>query len=194
MRISDWSSYVCSSDLAASEGRPGRRRDARMAALHRTRPGPRQAGTGLAADPLRPGHAGLDRSRDGPHRTLPRLPRLGWLGVALRRPVRHRLGHHEQLPRHRIQQEHLAGRGGAGHRRGAVRHRAWRSEEHTSELQSLMSISYAVFCLKKNKNQKYRIHISRINMRTIQTHTNTKTPHNHNKTYEPSHIIPYLQP
>src|SRR3546814_8176113 len=31
----------------------------------------------------------------------------------------------------------------------------WRSEEHTSELQSLMRISYAVFCLKKNTNQKY---------------------------------------
>src|SRR3546814_5517579 len=30
-----------------------------------------------------------------------------------------------------------------------------RSEEHTSELQSLMRISYAVFCLKKNKNEKY---------------------------------------
>src|SRR3546814_4896204 len=29
-----------------------------------------------------------------------------------------------------------------------------RSEEHTSELQSLMSISYAVFCLKKKKNKK----------------------------------------
>src|SRR3546814_6739257 len=29
----------------------------------------------------------------------------------------------------------------------------WRSEEHTSELQSLMRISYAVFCLKK-KNTK----------------------------------------
>src|SRR3546814_9743100 len=29
--------------------------------------------------------------------------------------------------------------------------RSWRSEEHTSELQSLMRISYAVFCLKKNK-------------------------------------------
>src|SRR3546814_5807433 len=28
-----------------------------------------------------------------------------------------------------------------------------RSEEHTSELQSLMRISYAVFCLKKNKQQ-----------------------------------------
>src|SRR3546814_6523814 len=32
---------------------------------------------------------------------------------------------------------------------------AARSEEHTSELQSLMRISYAVFCLKKKKN-KYR--------------------------------------
>src|SRR3546814_6746895 len=30
-------------------------------------------------------------------------------------------------------------------------HRADRSEEHTSELQSLMRISYAVFCLKKKK-------------------------------------------
>src|SRR3546814_1242871 len=31
---------------------------------------------------------------------------------------------------------------------------ASRSEEHTSELQSLMRISYAVFCLKKKKNNK----------------------------------------
>src|SRR3546814_4122026 len=30
---------------------------------------------------------------------------------------------------------------------------AARSEEHTSELQSLMRISYAVFCLKKNKEE-----------------------------------------
>src|SRR3546814_10011663 len=30
-----------------------------------------------------------------------------------------------------------------------------RSEEHTSELQSLMRISYAVFCLKKKKTTKY---------------------------------------
>src|SRR3546814_7718628 len=30
--------------------------------------------------------------------------------------------------------------------------RSLRSEEHTSELQSLMRISYAVFCLKKKKN------------------------------------------
>src|SRR3546814_1570386 len=33
----------------------------------------------------------------------------------------------------------------------------YRSEEHTSELQSLMRISYAVFCLKKKK-QKEKIH------------------------------------
>src|SRR3546814_1585247 len=31
-----------------------------------------------------------------------------------------------------------------------------RSEEHTSELQSLMRISYAVFCLKKKKKKVYR--------------------------------------
>src|SRR3546814_169808 len=39
-----------------------------------------------------------------------------------------------------------------------------RSEEHTSELQSLMRISYAVFCLKKKKNNN--------NERSIYTHTN----------------------
>src|SRR3546814_6238159 len=36
-------------------------------------------------------------------------------------------------------------------------HRADRSEEHTSELQSLMRISYAVFCLKKKKTQKTKV-------------------------------------
>src|SRR3546814_4714915 len=35
---------------------------------------------------------------------------------------------------------------------------AGRSEEHTSELQSLMRISYAVFCLKKKKNTKQPRH------------------------------------
>src|SRR3546814_4074228 len=33
-----------------------------------------------------------------------------------------------------------------------------RSEEHTSELQSLMRNSYAVFCLKQNKNTKRIVH------------------------------------
>src|SRR3546814_3307375 len=36
----------------------------------------------------------------------------------------------------------------------------FRSEEHTSELQSLMRISYAVFCLKKKK-YKYRLNLKR---------------------------------
>src|SRR3546814_3427952 len=35
------------------------------------------------------------------------------------------------------------------------RRRRCRSEEHTSELQSLMRISYAVFCLKKKKTKQY---------------------------------------
>src|SRR3546814_3351867 len=42
-----------------------------------------------------------------------------------------------------------------------------RSEEHTSELQSLMRISYAVFCLKKKKQR--RLHNS--------TQLNTSEPH-----------------
>src|SRR3546814_7182534 len=85
MRISDWSSDVCSSDLI------GVRRGS-------------------------PSYAG----RTGPYtRDRPRAPRAG-----------------------------------AGHRVCAAAHNCptapkFRSEEHTSELQSLMRISYAVFCLKK---------------------------------------------
>src|SRR3546814_5035758 len=41
-----------------------------------------------------------------------------------------------------------------------------RSEEHTSELQSLMRISYAVFCLKKKKTQQYRADISTVEGKT----------------------------
>src|SRR3546814_3117018 len=52
-----------------------------------------------------------------------------------------------------------------------------RSEEHTSELQSLMRISYAVFCLKKNKKQ------------TTQTPTIYNLKNQHNKT----HICKYTQ-
>src|SRR3546814_9902053 len=50
-----------------------------------------------------------------------------------------------------------------------------RSEEHTSELQSLMRISYAVFCLKKKKKPKIpTIHLeinSTTNMRHVTRHT-----------------------
>src|SRR3546814_6621667 len=45
-----------------------------------------------------------------------------------------------------------------------------RSEEHTSELQSLMRISYAVFCLKKTIiQQTHHLHIQRSN-KTTMTH------------------------
>src|SRR3546814_5300597 len=57
-------------------------------------------------------------------------------------------------------------------------HCASRSEEHTSELQSLMRISYAVFCLKK-KNKKQMI--KNKNM-TISKHMNEKQDRTHNKT------------
>src|SRR3546814_1238635 len=46
---------------------------------------------------------------------------------------------------------HPCRNGGAAHRRHLAGLRDIRSEEHTSELQSLMRISYAVFCLKKKK-------------------------------------------
>src|SRR3546814_8168600 len=58
--------------------------------------------------------------------------------------------------------------------RGPRAYLAGRSEEHTSELQSLMRISYAVFCLKKKKTitQKNRdtllaTHIDKIKQDTI---------------------------
>src|SRR3546814_7470783 len=44
-----------------------------------------------------------------------------------------------------------------------------RSEEHTSELQSLMRISYAVFCLKKHKQKTNYITISHIHYTTQYT-------------------------
>src|SRR3546814_10456740 len=57
------------------------------------------------------------------------------------------------------------------------RHRpvGMRSEEHTSELQSLMRISYAVFCLKKKNHHKQ--------------HNSTTTTHNKRFTTDkPTHI------
>src|SRR3546814_6589389 len=49
-----------------------------------------------------------------------------------------------------------------------------RSEEHTSELQSLMRISYAVFCLKKKKQQEDILTIQ--DNKQIQTATQTTRP------------------
>src|SRR3546814_8992078 len=81
------------------------------------------------------------RLLDGPRPRLcdpPRPPRLG--------RVRAQMDRGSALPR-RLLGLCRAEETGA---QGAPRHR---SEEHTSELQSLMRISYAVFCLKKKKKQ-----------------------------------------
>src|SRR3546814_10253050 len=50
-----------------------------------------------------------------------------------------------------------------------------RSEEHTSELQSLMRISYAVFCLKKKKNILTQNYIQTSHTQHNTTHTTTYT-------------------
>src|SRR3546814_7705613 len=55
---------------------------------------------------------------------------------------------------YRLQGEPVVGSGAYVATRKGPRQTEIRSEEHTSELQSLMRISYAVFCLKKKKQQK----------------------------------------
>src|SRR3546814_1679477 len=115
MRISDWSSDVCSSDLP-----PALRGGAGIAGA-------------LAWRPRFP--AGGKRYRVDPLSAQRRQPRDDRRPADRADAVR------------RLSYQHLAGRdhGRTGADRGA------RSEEHTSELQSLMRISYAVFCLKKKK-------------------------------------------
>src|SRR3546814_9687113 len=118
MRISDWSSDVCSSDLAAHR----RRLVDRLACLQ-----PRLRAGGHPpeiAEPARPAGGGA--------RLRPRAAQGLW-------PARQHRARRSEAP--------LLGR------RGLDDHRR-RSEEHTSELQSLMRISYAVFCLKKKKKHK----------------------------------------
>src|SRR3546814_8378238 len=113
MRISDWSSDVCSSDLAVAQPFQRRRR---RAVDHRAD----RAGAPAAF------HQRLRLRLRPAHHLRQLLPDLR----LFRDPRRH------------------ARRGGSLARLLAA---ARRSEEPTSELQSLMRISYAVFCLKKNK-------------------------------------------
>src|SRR3546814_8454060 len=113
MRISDWSSDVCSSDLLRG-----------CALLHQFA---HQMG-----DDLR---IGLAVEHAAPRRQF-LAQRLEILYDAV------------------VDQRHFLRGVGVG---VASRRRAMggpRSEEHTSELQSLMRISYAVFCLKKKKKTK----------------------------------------
>src|SRR3546814_6881958 len=66
-----------------------------------------------------------------------------------------------------------------------------RSEEHTSELQSLMRISYAVFCLKKKKVNTHSTTTTQASTQTIHQipHTTTNTYVNNTSTKPPKHII-----
>src|SRR3546814_8314623 len=79
--------------------------------------------------------------------------------VAPRVPVPHaqdRLAIAEQSVRRAERADQLGDEGGAPHAAAGIHFEAVlarRSEEHTSELQSLMRISYAVFCLQKKINK-----------------------------------------
>src|SRR3546814_4252793 len=114
MRISDWSSDVCSSDLGIDRAKEAG--------------GELGAGLGDQRDPV----ARPDARRDQPVRHADRI------GAQFAE----RIGAPQRAPRIVEIESAPAARG-------------IRSEEHTSELQSLMRISYAVFCLKKQKQSKY---------------------------------------
>src|SRR3546814_1617522 len=126
MRISDWSSDVCSSDLAqlldAADGLEARLRDARAEI---------EAIAGSNDNPVREAMQEMLRQRlwlqqHGDGASLEQLRAVRDSIEDARRRIDRQL---VEVERARAPQ---------------------RSEEHTSELQSLMRISSAVFCLKKN--------------------------------------------
>src|SRR3546814_7855777 len=64
---------------------------------------------------------------------------------------------------------------------------AYRSEEHTSELQSLMRISYAVFCLKKKKlkhNRQYKTINTKLSIHRLVLHNTIITNTNTNNVFQ----------
>src|SRR3546814_4471696 len=121
MRISDWSSDVCSSDLASSRNTP----TARSTRFFDV----------LMVCPL------LEKCRrknEVEYQHQQRAIDHG-AGGGNRRALDGGFGMEAGV--------------GCHQRTNQAKHRAFRSEEHTSELQSLMRISYAVFCLKKQKKR-----------------------------------------
>src|SRR3546814_1556435 len=147
MRISDCSSDVCSSDLPPR----ARTTSAYTSGGHDDRPG---------ADAFSPlGHRLDDGTTGVPSR--PALPPHEIPGIRHPRtapttgtPPPHASGSAKQRQRPPMHQRHVRPRCIRLPSHGSTVRCAnpWheRSEEHTSELQSLMRISYAVFCLKKN--------------------------------------------
>src|SRR3546814_3861158 len=135
MRISDWSSDVCSSDLVDQH-----RRIARNLAQQRRE----------IAQRVAPQQRVLAVQQDGG------LHLLEAGGEVVVPEQRHHLGERRRRRQHLAQPpglevESLLAQREAQRKALRLPHlgKARRSEEHTSELQSLMRISYAVFCLKK---------------------------------------------
>src|SRR3546814_2503607 len=160
MRISDWSSDVCSSDLLIDTAPEGY----------------------WAAGP----HLGacIWRSRDdqeSPPLTRwnlsPQVGRRGPVhGAAVTHPERPGLRLVRPQGRDHALQHGCHGRLACARRVHHIQVQAQqdqRSEEHTSELQSLMRNSYAVFCLTKKKNKRKKTTTSNTN--TLKTKTNNKT-------------------
>src|SRR3546814_9259888 len=115
MRISDWSSDVCSSDLHGHAALAG------IIAAHD------------AAEPLIGAVEGSEAGGAPPEAVALGAQRAAGVDAG-------------------GNQEHAVVIGEGGPLQGGEQ----RSEEHTSELQSLMRISYAVFCLKKKKHYAQR--------------------------------------
>src|SRR3546814_2553318 len=145
MRISDWSSDVCSSDLS------GREADDRNALL-----------TVILADGINLGLTRMaETCRGASLRQLAHLHDWHISEAAYGEALARLIDAHRTLPLAALwgdgttsssdgQQFHAVGRGAAI---GDINARSGnepgvRSDEHTSELQSLMRISYAVFCLQ----------------------------------------------
>src|SRR3546814_3601377 len=121
MRISDWSSDVCSSDLDAGLVDRLLHVGPQQIGLHRRALG--------AVDALDDAVLGIGGEAFVEPEIVP-----GRVGDEIARPAM------RKLVRDHADQALVAGDDR-------------RSEEHTSELQSLMRISYAVFCLKKKKRE-----------------------------------------
>src|SRR3546814_4868399 len=120
MRISDWSSDVCSSDL---------QRDGV------------EVGTGAGGERRLRGAVAVDQDQRTLAAEAAQVGERAGLGRAAR--LRAELADRVEVGGAQVV--------GDGHFAAGVDRR---SEEHTSELQSLMRISYAVFCLKNKKKTK----------------------------------------
>src|SRR3546814_3850026 len=161
MRISDWSSDACSSDLLDLHDRLGQLRAGLGHALLERRPRRdlerQHAGVDVVVSAVEQGRLEVDHREPGHDAVV--LGRLQALLDTRHVFARHRATDHQVLEDEALATlERLASQLDAGELAGPAG--LLRSEEHTSELQSLMRTSYAVFCLKKtNSTQPQILHM-----------------------------------